>query len=228
MALTGIIAKNGAHNSYDRWHIARSAAKEMKKISNGTKKTKGVTWHPELADKVSRMRNHLYWSMEHCNGDETTLKRNLDTAIDHFQMRHDGCDASSVCRQPGYIPDFIVLQDPAAVRLLTKFVHTSAIYRRPADYIYGRDTYLVESYNNVMLLYIDKRIHYGNQTYEMRRNLASSIGTNMCHVATRLCGVVDTGIRKARQRKETLCAKDFHVRNQDMGRAAVSNFLRRD
>jgi hypothetical protein len=144
----------------------------MRAISSGTQKSKGTTWHPELADKVSRMRNHLYWAMDHCNGDEATLKRHLDSAIEHFQMRHDGCDPTSVCCQPGYAPDYVVLQDPVAILLLTNFVRRSAIYRKPADYVYGRDTYLVESFNNVVLLYLDKRIHYRDLTYEMRRNLA--------------------------------------------------------
>jgi hypothetical protein len=42
LAVTSVIAKNGAHNSFNRWHIARSAAKEMKLISFGTKKPKGM------------------------------------------------------------------------------------------------------------------------------------------------------------------------------------------
>lgn len=172
LSLNAIIHKHGAHNSFDRWHIARSAAREMKAISSGTQKNKGVTWHPELADKVSRMRNHLYWAMDNCNGDEATLRHHLDCAVEHFQMRHNGCDESSICRQAGYAPDYIVLTDPVAVTLLKKFIQRSAIYRKPSDYVHGRDTYLVESYNNVALIYLDKRIHYSDHTYEMRRNLA--------------------------------------------------------
>ena len=101
--------------------------------------------------------------MEHCNADEATLRQHLEAAIDHFQMRHDRCNASSVCRQPGYVPEFIVVTDPVAVQLQYTGSHPT---------IFGRDTCLVESFNNVMLLYINKRVHYRNETYELRRNLA--------------------------------------------------------
>jgi len=206
LALNAVIAKNGAHHSFDRWHIARSAAKEMRAISSGTQKSKGTTWHPELADKVSRMRNHLYWAMDHCNGDEATLKRHLDSAIEHFQMRHDGCDPTSVCCQPGYAPDYVVLQDPVAILLLTNFVRRSAIYRKPADYVYGRDTYLVESFNNVVLLYLDKRIHYRDLTF-MRCGVIwrCSTGTNTCHVITHRFGMrVRTAAKSEAQRRRSI------------------------
>ena len=36
----------------------------------------------------------------------------------------------------------------------------------------GRDTFLVESFNNVALIYLDKHIHYRDETYTVRRNLA--------------------------------------------------------
>ena len=182
----------------------------MRAISCGAQKNKGTTWHPELADKVSRMRNHLYWAMDHCNGDEATLKRHLDTAIEHFQMRHDGCDPSSVCCQPGYAPDYVVVQDPVAVSLLTNFVHKSAIYRKPADYIYGRDTYLVESFNNVMLIYLDKRIHYRDQTYEMRRNLAVlDWNEHVSREHTSVWNAWSDGYEKRGREKKTYKPKSF-------------------
>ena len=38
--------------------------------------------------------------------------------------------------------------------------------------MYGRDTFLVESFNNVALIYLDKRIHYRDEIETFRRNFA--------------------------------------------------------
>jgi hypothetical protein len=38
---------------------------------------------------------------------------------------------------------------------------SSNIYKHPEDYIYGRDTFYVESFNNVINVYQNKRIAFG-------------------------------------------------------------------
>ena len=35
----------------------------------------------------------------------------------------------------------------------------------------ARSTYYIESFNNTCLIYLDKRIHYKNTMYELRRDL---------------------------------------------------------
>ena len=167
------------------------------------------------------MRNHLYWAMEHCNADEATLRQHLEAAIDHFQMRHDRCNASSVCRQPGYVPEFIVVTDPVAVQLQYTGSHPT---------IFGRDTCLVESFNNVMLLYINKRVHYRNETYELRRNLAVLDWNE--HVSRAYTSVwrglehMDGRLREARPRKEALQTKDLSVCGTNLASIAVCTFMK--
>ena len=163
---------NDANNSHDRWHVARSAAREMKASSSGAKKNCGKTWHPELTDKTATTRNHLYWSMDNCKGDPALLKSHLDNLVTHFCNNHSQCDSSSTCHEPGYVPNYDVIKDPVALKLLTDFIHSTPIYRQPNDYIYSRDTFLLESFINVALIYLDKYIHYKIDTYKIRRDLA--------------------------------------------------------
>jgi hypothetical protein len=49
---------------------------------------------------------------------------------------------------------------------------SSNIYKHPEDYIYGRDTFYVESFNNVINVYQNKRIAFGDEQYNTRNNLA--------------------------------------------------------
>ena len=58
------------------------------------------------------------------------------------------------------------------MKLLTDFLHSLTLYKNAQDYALSKDSYYVESFNNVMLVYLDKRIHLKNRTYEMKRDLA--------------------------------------------------------
>ena len=51
----------------------------------------------------------------------------------------------------------------------------SVIFKHPEDYILGKDTFYVESFNNVMSIFQDKRIVFGDDQNYMRSNLA------VCH-----------------------------------------------
>ena len=42
----------------------------------------------------------------------------------------------------------------------------------PPGYALSRETYYVVRFNNEMSIYLDKRLHYKNQSYKIRRDLA--------------------------------------------------------
>lgn len=167
-----IRTKNTVKNCNERWHAAKAITKGMKVISSGAVKNIGRTWHPELADKGSLVRNHVYYSIDNCGGDPAVLRRMMDNCVLHFQNRHDNCAAESGCKEPGYVPEFIILREPVAVRLLSDFLHSTTLYKNAQDYVLNKDTFYVESFNNAVLMYLDKRLHYKDRTYTMRMNLA--------------------------------------------------------
>jgi hypothetical protein len=49
-----------------------------------------------------------------------------------------------------------------AEELLVKVILNSNIFRYPQDYIFGRDTFYVESFNDVINIYQGKRIAFGD------------------------------------------------------------------
>ena len=52
---------------------------------------------------------------------------------------------------------------------------SSSIYKYPENYIYGIDTFYVESFSNVIYVYQNNRIALGYEQYSTRNNLA------VCH-----------------------------------------------
>lgn len=167
-----IRTKDTVKNCNERWHATKPLTQGLKKISSGARRNMGKTWHPELADKGSRIRNHMYYAMDNCAGNPDTLRQLIDNSILHFQNNHDNCADDSACKEAQYVPEFTILSDPVATRLLTDFLHSLTLYKNAADYTLSKDTYYVESFNNSCLMYLQKRIHYKEMTYSMRINLA--------------------------------------------------------
>lgn len=54
-------------------------------------------------------------------------------------------------------------------------IKSLTIYKYPQDYIHAKDTFYVESFNNVVNIFQDKRICFGDDQYKLRSNLA------VCH-----------------------------------------------
>ncbi|XP_070560549.1 uncharacterized protein [Ptychodera flava] len=173
-------------SSNDTWHVTKAIGKDLKKISMGTNRNRNITWHPDLSDKVSSIKTHCYWTMKHAkqylkdNGDTPQtrteaanhLRDNLDSVVSHYQENHTNCHPTSRCRtQENYESSFRPLESQAAVDLLRKTLRKSSLYKHPEHYIDCKDTHYVESFNNVALLYHDKRIAFRKTGYKFRSDL---------------------------------------------------------
>ena len=111
--------------------------------------------------------------MKNCQGSPQNLIDSLDNITLHYQNQHDKCDPSSQCKSvESYFPSRIIIQDKVAVKLLENCIKKLYIYKHPEKYVNCIDTHFVESFNNVVLIYLDKRIHYGNVMYQIRIGLA--------------------------------------------------------
>lgn len=159
----------GVKNSNDKWHAAKATTKEKVTIAKGPKKTWDIVAH---SDKPSATRNHFYWSMDNCLGNEEKLKELILNVIPHFQNNHANCHPSSACKQENYAMKVRIIREDVAARMLEKQIRNTTIFKSPADYVNARDTYYVESFNNTCLIYVDKRLRYGIPNYRMRMKLA--------------------------------------------------------
>lgn len=160
-------------NQNDPWHTIKTLKKAITQIGHGTKKSKGTSWHEELEDKAESMGTHAYYAIKNCNKNPERMRLILLNAVQHYKNNHINCETHSRCRMdPNYESSRIVITSLVAENLLTNAIQKSTLYKSAQDYVYGKDTYYVESFNNTMNMFQDKRITFGNEEYKARSFLA--------------------------------------------------------
>ena len=160
-------------NAKDTWHVTKSITKEARKITSGSVANSGKTWHPELSDKAGSLKTHVYWAMKNCGGDPDKLTSAIDNSVAHYKDKHENCSMTSRCKiDVPYAPSKTIITDTVAEQMFVNFLHKLPVYREPDHYKYCMDTHYVESFNNALLQYHDKRIVFGLRTYKLRLNLA--------------------------------------------------------
>ena len=160
-------------NAIDIWHETSKIPSKFRKISSGPNYAKGKTWHEELHDKGAPVKKHINYSLRNCNGDETKLCQMIDTVVYHYQDIHTDCPAESRCRaDQHYELSKQHIKDEKAAELLTKFLHSLNLYKRPDRYKHCKDTSYVESFNRAIKIFHSKDVHFSNEECEMRNQLA--------------------------------------------------------
>jgi len=153
------------------WH--KKMKNELKKVTEGPKKTHNVNWKTELDDKLIAVSKHAHWATIDSHGDVQALTSKLDTIIPHYKNNHLNCIPTSRCRtDPHYQSSCNQITDPIAEQLLHKALASSLIYKNPADFCYGKDTHYVDSFNNVLNIFQDKRIAFSDKEYLSQSHLA--------------------------------------------------------
>lgn len=160
----------------DTWHAVKSVKAALKKISCGPAYMEGKTWSNQLDDKVEPVATHFHWAIRNCEENPQKLQSLLLNIVQHYKNDHGSCHSTSRCRKdPNYEISRKVLTNPQAEKLLLGVIKNSVIFKNPQDYRLCRDTYYVESFNNVVNVYQDKRISFSDEQYNARANLA------VCH-----------------------------------------------
>lgn len=169
-------SKGNIINQNDSWHGVKPIKEKMKKVSSGPAYSKGKTWSEDLQDKVEPVATHCHWALRNCDQDPEKLKKLLLNTVEHYKGNHSDCHSSSRCKlDKNYEPSRVVLVDKVSEKLLRNVIVSSNLYKYPEDYVLAKDTYYVESFNNTMNIFQDKRIAFGDHTYRARSHLA------VCH-----------------------------------------------
>ena len=58
----------------------------------------GITWHPELEDKVEPIVQHVSWVIGNCDKGPLKLKASMLNTVHHYKGIHDKCHSSSRCQ----------------------------------------------------------------------------------------------------------------------------------
>ncbi|XP_066295859.1 uncharacterized protein [Branchiostoma lanceolatum] len=161
-------------NGNDTWHATKNIARTIKGITSGAQSREGTSWFLDLADKAAAIKTHIYWSMKNCGGEAGNIRAAIDNIINHYQADHSKCHHTARCQVEGadYVPYRQPITNPDAEKKLRDFLHKTVVYKKAENYIHAKDTHYVESFNNAMLVYHDKRICFGRTNYLLRVNLA--------------------------------------------------------
>ena len=101
------------------------------------------------------------------------LRSSIDNIVSHYKNDHRMCHETSRCRKDtNYIATKVEIRDPAAEKILREFLQKLPVYRQAEVYALCKNTHYVESFNNALLQYVDKRIVFGKKNYIMRINIA--------------------------------------------------------
>ena len=101
------------------------------------------------------------------------MRNILDNMVDHYKDIHDNCEVESACRtDDNYEPSTITITTDIAENLLRNAIRQSTVYKKAQNYCQALGTSYVESFNNSLNIFQNKRIHFHNDHYEMRTDLA--------------------------------------------------------
>ena len=109
------------------------------------------------------------------------------------------CHPTSPCHTTSYVPGKVKLTDSVTIQKLESTLKSTYIYRnaesfcRVCQMIYiiilkcydvilqCRDTYWIESFNHQLLTYLQKRVHFSTNTFNMRMNIALMDWVGLCY-----------------------------------------------
>ena len=167
------VKRRGITNQNYLWHGINKIKKQLKKVTTGPLKHHSKTWHFELDDKLEAVANHAHWAARRSNGNADQLKSDLDNVVQHYKNSHQNCHATSRCHQDAnYEPSKKMIGDVRAETLLKSCIKQSTIYKSASNFSYGKDTHYVESFNNVMNIFQDKRISFSSEEYNSRSKIS--------------------------------------------------------
>ncbi|KAJ8322416.1 hypothetical protein KUTeg_000025 [Tegillarca granosa] len=159
-------------NQNDLWHAVKQVKKALTNISSGAKIYEGVKWSSQIVDKIEPIATHIYWAVHNCEEKPEKLRFYLDNITEHYKNNHSQCHESSRCKQDSNYEPSRELIGAKAEKLLKSVIEKSTIYKYPQDYVLGKNTAYVESFNNVMNIFQDKRVAFGDEQYRFREQLA--------------------------------------------------------
>jgi hypothetical protein len=163
-------------NQNDTWHAGKSVEKQMAKVAKGPMRSEGINWHNQLFDKSASVRTHVQHAIRNCQQDPKKLRDGIMNAVQHYKNNHGSCDPAARCKtSDNYEPKKLIIQDPKAELLFEKALKSTIVHHCADDFVLGMDTFYVESFNNTLNMFQDKRIAFGLEEYTRRSQLA------VCH-----------------------------------------------
>ena len=123
----------------------------------------------------------------------------------------------------------VVIDNPKTEFALRNAIRNSSIYKFPEDFKLGRDTFFVESFNNTLNIYEDKRIAFGSDQYQVRADLGTCHwNENVGRPYTSVSVQRDPRAPRRQVRKENYVKKTFEFRQNIWNKYIKALFSKRN
>jgi hypothetical protein len=154
--------------------------------------------------------------MKNCDKDPARLRSSIDNIINHYQSKHTDCHSTSRCKTDTlYEPTKFKITDSNAEQLLRRHLHSLPVYKAAESYCRCKDTHYVESFNNALLQYHDKRVCFSSGAYNMRIHLAvMDWNENVDRPSTSVQHIDDVTAPRRQQGKPVLKRKTYNFRER--------------
>lgn len=137
-------------------------------VFSGFRYKEGKIWFEELYDKFEFVVIYFYWVIKNCNGDFSILRLMLENCVEYYKGNYKQCYLELRCKKDFNYELFkIVIQNLVVEKLLRNVIINLLIYKYFEDFKLGCDIYYVESFNNILNIYEDKRIVFGSDQYKV-------------------------------------------------------------
>ena len=167
-SVTNLYRSYGIDVQTDTWHGVRSA---IRTIGNKiTSRDTPSAIKDQLKTLISKIKTHFYWCCNFCDGDPEVLKKSLVCIASHLMDDHSDCSPNSDCNLPEY-----EIESPISIessQFLRKIIEESSLYKKPQEFALNQNTSNVESFNNSVLAFLDKRVRIQEDSYTLRMNLS--------------------------------------------------------
>ena len=171
-------------------------------------------YHPDQNIKRARHGPNS-WAIRNCCQDPLTLRQLLSNIVSHYKNEHSKCHQTSRCKINGnYEPSRVVVTDPKTEKMLRNAIESAVFFKSPEDSVLARDTSHVESFNNVMNVFQDKRTAFSDQTYNARAQLTVlHWNENVDRYHTSISDARDSRAPRRKQGKKNYKALSFRYRD---------------
>jgi len=159
-------------HEFDVWHLSKSLIKKFKTVD--------VNKYPEVIEWKKSIINHMWYSAQTCNGDSKVLITKFNSILHHIKNEHQWRT------EEGTIMTCEHEEIPEEILRKKKWIHSQSesynvlkkilLDKRFSNDLQHASNYVhtgkLESYHNLRLKYVPKRIHFPYNGMVLRSKLA--------------------------------------------------------
>lgn len=151
-------------HEYDIWHLGKSIRKKVIQASRQRNCGLLTLWSKSIV-------NHFWYCAQSCNGDPDVLVRKWKSLIRHISNDHEQCEHDNLSQQEASDKAWVT-EGSSAFFAVQRIVLDKSILSAMKKCRHFIHTSVLESFHNILLKYMPKRLNFWKKSTRMRMQLA--------------------------------------------------------